>query len=30
MSYYLLELYKPKPAWRDLDPNARAAVAVQG
>ena len=25
MSCYLLELYSPKPAWRDLDPNARAA-----
>ena len=25
MSCYLLELYTPKPAWRDLDPDARAA-----
>ena len=25
MSCYLLELYTPKPAWRDLDPNTRAA-----
>ena len=25
MSHYLLELYTPKPAWRALDPEDRAA-----